>query len=175
MAPSTTREPRPTPRPARVSRSAPWCFSNAAVPDSSSRRRPGSTHQRPRAAEPWVPAFAGTTRGAALLLQRLYRAFPGGDCVLDVVVGVGRRDVIFLLALQDAALAQQRVEAARHRRVAGQRAAIIADRLVGEHDIEQWRLAADLRRDAGPLQQIAERPHQLAAGSVESFISARPT
>src|SRR3954467_4320274 len=80
--------------------------------------------------------------GRKLTLQFLDRRFPGVDREGDVLVGVRQRNVVFRLAFQDAALAQQRVEAAHQFGVARQRAAIVAHGLIGEHGVEQRRLAA---------------------------------
>src|SRR3954449_11969862 len=84
---------------------------------------------------------AGLVFERILTLQFLDRRFPGVDREGDILVGVRQRNVVFRLAFQDAALAQQRVEAAHQIGVARQRVTIVADRLVGEHDVEQRRLA----------------------------------
>src|SRR4051794_39296422 len=80
--------------------------------------------------------FASLAFERILTLQFLDRRFPGIDREGDVLVGVRQRDVVFRLALEDAALAQQRVEAAHQIGIAIERAAIVVHGLVGEHDVE---------------------------------------
>src|SRR4030095_3689320 len=92
---------------------------------------------------------------AMLALELRDRLGPGADRVVDVGAGVGEADVFLRLALHDAAGAQKLVEARGDRLVALQRVAIVLDRLVGEDDVEQRRLAPPPPRGAGPLRERA--------------------
>ena len=76
----------------------------------------------------------------------------------NVFRGMGERNVIFGLALQDAAIAQQAVELPDQLGIAAQGAAVIADGLGGEYRIEERRLARDLRGDPFAPQQSASVP-----------------
>ena len=81
-------------------------------------------------------------------------------------------DIVLGLALHQAALAQELVEARQHRLVALQRVAIVLDRLVGEDDVEQRRLADHRGLDAGILQELVEALHQGAAGLEHLLVGA---
>src|SRR5207244_1446403 len=61
---------------------------------------------------------------------------PRFTSVPDIIGRVGERHVVFLLALQHAAVAQQPIQPAQHLRIAPQGAAIIAHRFTAEYDIE---------------------------------------
>src|SRR5205823_3836171 len=112
---------------------------------SSPKSAPRSKRCWPRATSPPPPprpppgarGLRQQRRSSGLRLQRGDRRFPGVDREGDVLIGVGERDVVFRLALEDAALAQQEIEAAHQFGVAEQGAAIVAHRLLGEDDIEQ--------------------------------------
>src|SRR3954471_14642817 len=97
----------PTAKPMRK-----WAFTRVGVSRPiSSPRWPPACNCRAGASHRRQAAFA------ILCLQFLDRRFPRVDCEDDIIVGMRQRNVVFRLALEDAALAQQRVKPAQQLRV----------------------------------------------------------
>ena len=93
----------------------------------------------------------------------------------DVLVGVGERDVVFALALQDAALAQQRVEAAHQLGVA--RRAWRGSRLIARSVKTTSNIGGSPTTCAGMparFKSSPSAPHQRAAGREDPLVGAGP-
>src|SRR5260370_28311331 len=99
---------------------------------------------------------------------------PGVAGVPDVLRRVSERDIVFGLAFQYTAFAQQRIEPAQHFGIAPQSAAIVVNGFGSEYGIEQRRLAGHLRGKPAAPQQLGKRAHQLPAGAKNVLVGTRP-
>ena len=118
-------------------------------------------------------ALEGARRPEALDPRgRLQRLPEHRQRARDVGLVVHDRDVDLAAALQHAVAQAHLVEPPQLGAVGGHDGAVVDDRLVGEDDIEDGRLAHHLRDHTGLLHQVGEAGHEASADGPHALVDA---